>query len=604
MDLDIRTLSVIVAIAYILQTLAITFLYLKNKKYDGVEWWAIGSTATAIGFILFLVRDFNQIALISIILPNALVVLGSVFIYIGILHFLERRENRGLVFLVFALFIVLYFYFTYVNDDINARTVIVSLVIAFYWFLTALELVGNTPRAINSSSNFIAVILFSATCFFVFRTLSVLTFAPVENLFTPTLIQTLVFVVYFVAGILLTFGLIIMVNQRLNAEVMDAKDHLMQKNEDLNVAYEDVASKEEELRQNVEEISRTEATLRESEAKYRNLFETMAEGFSIDEIILDETGKPADLRYLRVNPAFERHTGLKAEDIVGKTTLEMFPDAESIWFERYGEVVLTGKPSHFEERFGPLNRWFEVIAYKLENAQFAVIFFDITDRKKAEEALREALSEKEVLLSEIHHRVKNNLTAFISLLSLEGSYEDTEGGRALRKDLQNRARSMALIHETLYRTGKFSKVDMDLYLKNLVNQIAISYGKSARIQTIVHVRDETLDIDRATTAGLIINELVTNSFKYAFPPDFDCMAVRGEPCTIQVSFYNEGGKQILSVADNGCGLPEGFDPLTSKSLGLKLVNFLARHQLRADIEVRSDEGTEFIFCLKNTDEEP
>ena len=81
-----------------------------------------------------------------------------------------------------------------------------------------------------------------------------------------------------------------------------------------------------------------------------------------------------------------------------------------------------------------------------------------------EARLKEALAEKEILLSEIHHRVKNNLTAFISLLSLDGSYEDDRGGRALRKDLQNRARSMALIHETLYRTGKFSNVDMDLYL--------------------------------------------------------------------------------------------------------------------------------------------
>ena len=111
------------------------------------------------------------------------------------------------------------------------------------------------------------------------------------------------------------------------------------------------------------------------------------------------------------------------------------------------------------------------------------IHVDITDRKKAEETLREALAEKEVLLSEIHHRVKNNLTAFISLLSLDGSYEDTEAGRALRKDLQNRARSMALIHETLYRTSNFSNVDMEVYLNNLVTQIAGSYAESSKVRT-------------------------------------------------------------------------------------------------------------------------
>ena len=156
------------------------------------------------------------------------------------------------------------------------------------------------------------------------------------------------------------------------------------------------------------------------------------------------------------------------------------------------------------------------------------------DLVKSEADLRDALAEKEVLLSEIHHRVKNNLTAFISLLSLGGTYEESEAGRALKKDLQNRARSMALIHETLYQTGKFSNVDMEVYLNNLVSQIAGSYAERSRIRIVVDVHRVNLDIARATTAGLIINELLTNSFKYAFPPGFDCMAVRGEPCTIRV----------------------------------------------------------------------
>ncbi|MGB8890886.1 MAG: sensor histidine kinase, partial [Methanoregula sp.] len=220
-----------------------------------------------------------------------------------------------------------------------------------------------------------------------------------------------------------------------------------------------------------------------------------------------------------------------------------------------------------------------------------------------EKELQTALAEKEVLLSEIHHRVKNNLTAFISLLSLDGSYEDSESGRALRKDLQNRARSMALIHETLYRTGKFSNVDMSIYLKNLVDQIAQSYGIRSDIKIYVGV-DGTLSIDRATTAGLIINELVTNSFKYAFPPDFDCMALRGAPCTIRVSLAKEDGTDVLRVSDNGCGFPESFDPFSSKSLGLKLVNFLSRHQLLAEISIQRDKGTEFIFRLKNTKNNP
>jgi PAS domain S-box-containing protein len=221
--------------------------------------------------------------------------------------------------------------------------------------------------------------------------------------------------------------------------------------------------------------------------------------------------------------------------------------------------------------------------------------------RQRERELTDALAEKEILLSEIHHRVKNNLTAFISLLSLEGSHAETEAGLVLRKDLQNRARSMALIHETLYRTGKFSTVDMQIYLSTLVSQIADSYSDSARIRTIVEAEGIVFTLGRATTAGLIINELVTNSIKYAFPPEFDCTEIRGEPCTIRISITQKNAACVITVADNGRGMPAGFDPLASKSLGLKLVTFLARHQLRAEISVLTEKGTEFIFRLENED---
>ena len=173
--------------------------------------------------------------------------------------------------------------------------------------------------------------------------------------------------------------------------------------------------------------------------------------------------------------------------------------------------------------------------------------------RQSESELKEALEEKEILLSEIHHRVKNNLTAFISLLSLEGSYEDSTEGQSLKKDLQNRARSMALIHETLYRTKKYSSVDMGVYLATLIEQIATSYSSAKSIQTIIDADGTTIDIARATPCGLIINELITNSFKYAFPESFDCTAERGEPCTIRVTLKKEADTYIMSVADNGIG---------------------------------------------------
>ena len=150
--------------------------------------------------------------------------------------------------------------------------------------------------------------------------------------------------------------------------------------------------------QDITERQRAEETLRQSEEKYRRLFETMTEGLSFDEIICDDTGKPRDLRYLAVNPAFERQTGLKAADIIGRTTLELFPEAEPLWFERYGKVALTGEPAHFEAWFGPLGRCFEVSAFQTEPGRFAVLFFDTTERKQMEEELRKSEEKSRLLI--------------------------------------------------------------------------------------------------------------------------------------------------------------------------------------------------------------
>jgi PAS domain S-box-containing protein len=218
--------------------------------------------------------------------------------------------------------------------------------------------------------------------------------------------------------------------------------------------------------------------------------------------------------------------------------------------------------------------------------------------RRKEEELRKSLEEKELLLAEIHHRVKNNLAAFIALLSLDGTHEDSPAGKLLKQDLQNRARSMALIHETIYKTRKFSSVDMGVYLPTLTDQVAATFRSDKSIRTVVKAEGVSLDLNRSTPCGLIVNELITNAFKYAFPPSFDCRSVRQEICTIWVSFTMAGGYYTLSVRDNGIGLPETFDLTTAKSLGLKLVNFLAHHNLKADIEISRKDGTEFLIRFR------
>jgi|GEM_PF-741826 len=139
----------------------------------------------------------------------------------------------------------------------------------------------------------------------------------------------------------------------------------------------------------ISEQRRAEKALRASEERYRTLFETMTEGFALHEMLYDEQGAPSDYRFLEVNPAFEQQTGLRAADIVGRTVKEVIPGIEHLWVERYDQVVRTGQPVQFESWSGPLGRWYNVSAFRTEPQRFAVIFLDITDRKRAEEALHD-----------------------------------------------------------------------------------------------------------------------------------------------------------------------------------------------------------------------
>jgi len=225
MNIDIRTLFIVLVMTDFLQAIAIFLQYLLNKTYRGIGWWVLGFASVAIGFALLLLRDFITIDLISIILANALLVLGVIFIYIGSMRFFDKKENRKIVVPVFAVFILSYFYFTYVNNNITTRSFIISVTLAVVSFLTAWSLLVNKTRSITASVNFVSAVLLAHSCFFVFRAVVLLTVSPVDSIFSPTLIQTALFLFQLTQGILLTFGLIIMVNQRLNAEMGEAKEH-------------------------------------------------------------------------------------------------------------------------------------------------------------------------------------------------------------------------------------------------------------------------------------------------------------------------------------------------------------------------------------------
>jgi PAS domain S-box-containing protein len=194
---------------------------------------------------------------------------------------------------------------------------------------------------------------------------------------------------------------------------------------------------------------------------------------------------------------------------------------------------------------------------------------DISERKRADEQIKASLREKEVLLKEIHHRVKNNLQIVSSLLSLQTEYiRDPEMLRIL-KESQARVKSMALIHEKLYRSTNLAQIEFGEYLRELTVHLFRSYDAPARgLELAIEAEPVVLGLDRSIPSGIIVNELVSNALKYAFPG--------GRTGVITVRFRASGpGQAELTVADNGVGLPDGFVVGSTDSLGLKLVTMLS-----------------------------
>jgi len=211
---------------------------------------------------------------------------------------------------------------------------------------------------------------------------------------------------------------------------------------------------------------------------------------------------------------------------------------------------------------------------------------EITERMRAEEQIKVSLEEKEVLLKEIHHRVKNNLQVISSLLNLQSRCVEDQSVLELFQESQNRIRSMALIHEKLYRSQDLVRIDFAEYIRNLATHLVRSYRANlGPVNLKVDANDVSLSVDAAVPCGLIINELVSNSLKYAF--------IDGREGEIRIELRSDRDHQLtLIVGDNGVGFPKDLDFRHTESLGMQLVNTLT-NQLGGTVELHSDGGTEF-----------
>jgi len=350
----------------------------------------------------------------------------------------------------------------------------------------------------------------------------------------------------------------------------------------------EVEQRSAELQHEIQERQKVEAVLRESEGRYRALVNQ-----SPLSILVEQDGY-----YIFANPAIVQRLGYdSAYELIGRSVADIAaPDTDApkmpsnisrIGGGRLNTVAIKA----FYCKDGSI--------YYSENTSMSILYQgrpavlvigqDVSERMQYEQRLETSLAEKEVMLREIHHRVKNNLNVIIALIDLQKSTQADPQVLQVFKELQMRAYTMALVHESLYRSPNLAKVDFSKYLQTLIDHLHSAYSPmvgnpeselqgNVSVDIQLDVQNVSLNVETAIPCGLIVNELVTNALKYGFPAER--IHKDGFNCQIRIGLYRqeigEGSPLVLSVSDNGEGLPNDFDLQSVQTLGMQLVQILAR----------------------------
>jgi PAS domain S-box-containing protein len=348
------------------------------------------------------------------------------------------------------------------------------------------------------------------------------------------------------------------------------------------------------------ERKKAEDMLREKEELYRTLVENAHD--LIVEILYDG-------RIMYASSNHREILGYEPEELLGKNVFElMHPEDRSAIMSAFIQGFGRGAAGRGVYRYMHKDgewRWFEATGkpFRTSTGEIRAIVDtrDITERKKNEEQIQESLQQKESLLREIHHRVKNNLQVISSLLSLQSDYAKDKESLVRFYESQSRISTIALIHEKLYQSRNIDEIKMLDYITDLTrNLLRVYKDLGGNIDVQINAYDISIDIDRAIPCGLIINELFSNCLKHAFRDagSEEKSRKRRNKITVEIN-SDPDGLLILSVKDNGVGFPGHLDIRNTDTLGLQLITTLA-DQLKGKIEVANDNGTAFtvVFPLR------
>ncbi len=337
---------------------------------------------------------------------------------------------------------------------------------------------------------------------------------------------------------------------------------------------------------------KTEKALRQSRMQYKTLVETAPESV----IMLDFEGTilfASDHTWSMFNlPADQALENKKVTAFIDKKNLDEINNfnlqLKNLKTVRNKEIIF--KRADNSRFIGEINASYILGIDSIPNAIIATVR-DISGRKEYEDMIKKSLLEKEILLKEIHHRVKNNMQVICSLLSLQEKYIPDPESLKVFQETKSRVMSMALIHERMYRSEDLAEINFKEYIQNLIVDLGHTYNTDNKLFSFdIKGPDIFLDLNRAIPCGLILNELVTNAIKYAFPDN--------QPGTINIKLDTSSNRFSILVKDDGIGIPQGFNPETSTTFGYKMIHALIS-QIEGELIVQRNNGTIVQFSFNS-----
>jgi len=347
-----------------------------------------------------------------------------------------------------------------------------------------------------------------------------------------------------------------------------------------------------ELEMQNEELREAQVELEASRTRFVDLYDLAPVGY----ITVSEVGA-----ILEANLTAAALLGVARGTLVGRMfTRFILPEDQDTYYHHRKQLFETGQPQRCELRLLRPNSppfWARLDATRTPDKSGApacyVVLSDITERKGAEEQLKHALQEKEILLRELYHRTKNNMMAINSMLNLQAGRTDNGQIKTILREVENRVTAMAMIHQKLYQARDLSHVQLHNYVDELARHLLHSYNADpSRIQLRYDLEPIPVLIDVAIPCSLILNELISNALKHAFPAD------RAGEIYIQLRQTEQDGFELV-VADDGVGVPAGFDLYQQPTLGLQIILGLGQHQLGGTVRFETQRGFACYFRLAN-----